>query len=86
MENNIEIVAIKILDRIKEASRLQKVLSQHSNIIKTRFGFHELNDYKCSRNGLIILELDGGNEDTKILIDKLKNIGGVITKVMSFNN
>lgn len=86
MDNNIEIVAIKILDRIKEAKRLQSALSKHSSVIKTRFGYHELNDYKCSRNGLIILELQGDSKQTEALINDLNNIGGIITKIMSFNN
>lgn len=85
MSNKIEIVAIKILDRIKEASRLQKVLSKHSDVIKTRFGYHELNDFKCSRNGLVILELEGNEIKTADLIADLKEIGGIITEVMTFN-
>ncbi len=86
MKTKINIVIIKVLDRIKEAGRLQKTLSGNSKIIKTRFGFHELNDYKCSRMGLIILELNGSDEECNNLIQNLSNIGGIITKVMSFNN
>lgn len=86
MKTKINIVIIKVLDRLKEAGRLQKTLSSNYKIIKTRFGFHELNDYKCSRMGLIILELNGSDEECNNLIQDLSNIGGIITKVMSFNN
>ncbi|HOK38414.1 MAG: hypothetical protein WHW07_08230 [Bacteroidales bacterium] len=86
MKTKINIVIIKVLDRLKEAGRLQKTLSDNSKIIKTRFGFHELNDYKCSRMGLVILELNGSDEECNNLIQELSNIGGIITKVMSFNN
>jgi hypothetical protein len=86
METKIEIVAIKILDRIKEAKRLQKTLSKYSDIIKTRFGYHDLNDYRCSRNALVILELEGSNTRSHELFEELSEIGGIVTKVMSFNN
>lgn len=85
-KNNIDIVAIKVLDRIKESERLQNTLSKYSKIIKTRFGYHELNDYKCSRNGLIILELDADNSISEEFYAELNEIGGIITKVMRFNN
>lgn len=86
MDKKVEIVVIKVLDRIKEYGRLQNTLSDFAKNIKTRFGFHELNDYKCSRNGLIILELTGEENETKELIKQLKKLGGIITEVMTFNN
>ncbi len=86
MKTEINIVAIKVLDRIKESGRLQKILSLHSSVIKTRFGFHELSEAKCSRSGLIILELSGSDSDCHHLIDELKQIGGIIVEVMTFNN
>ncbi len=86
MNSEINIIAIKVLDRIKEAGRLQKTLSQNTGVIKTRFGFHELSESKCSRTGLIILELNGTKSDCNLLIDDLNNIGGIKVEVMSFNN
>jgi len=85
MNSEINIIAIKVLDRIKEAERLQKTLSQNSKVIKTRFGFHELSESKCSRTGLIILELNGTKSDCHLLIDDLKNIGGIKVEIMTFN-
>jgi hypothetical protein len=86
MNTEINIVAIKVVDRIKISTRLQKILSLHSSIIKTRFGYHELSESKCSRSGLIILELNGSVFDCQKLIDDLKEIGGIIVEVMTFNN
>jgi hypothetical protein len=86
MDKEINIIAIRVLDRIKEAGRLQNSLSKHSKVIKTRFGYHELNDYKCSRSGLLILELQGNNEECDVFLKELKNIGGIIVEVMTFNN
>lgn len=85
INNQINIVAIKVLDRLKEAGRLQKLLSDNASIIKTRFGFHELNDNKCSRVGLVILELMGDEHECNKFIQKLNDIGGIIVKVMNFN-
>jgi hypothetical protein len=86
METEINIVTIKVLDRIKEAGRLQNILSEYSKIINTRFGYHELNDMKCSRTGLIILELKGSDAESHNFIEKLNQIGGIIVKVMCFKN
>ncbi len=86
METEINIVTIKVLDRIKEAGRLQNTLSEFSSIINTRFGYHELNDMQCSRSGLIILELRGSDDNSHSLIAKLQDIGGIVVKVMTFKN
>ncbi|MDR2009106.1 MAG: hypothetical protein LBQ22_01320 [Bacteroidales bacterium] len=84
MDQNLTIVVIKILDRIKESVRLQNTLSKNSGLIKTRFGFHELYDSKCSRNGLIILEINGNNSECEAFISELNEIRGIVVKVMSF--
>ena len=84
MNAQINIVVIKVLDRIKESVRFQNVLSKNSAIIKTRFGFHELNDSKCSRNGLVILELEGTESECTLFVDELNSLRGIIVKVISF--
>lgn len=84
MNLKFQIIVIKILDRVKESVRFQKILSENSKIIKTRLGLHELNDCKCSREGLIILELNSSEEDCKNFLDKLNNIEGIIVKTMIF--
>jgi hypothetical protein len=84
MNHYINIVAIKVFDRIKEAGKIQTVLSKYGSSIKTRFGFHELNDSVCSRNALIILELAGEAESSTQIIEELKTIGGIKTEIMKF--
>jgi hypothetical protein len=81
MEREFRIVLIKVLDRVKESVNLQSVLSKNSKIIKTRLGFHELSDSKCSRNGLIILEINGTNEEYSLLIEELNEIRGIINSM-----
>lgn len=53
----IRLVAIKVVDRIKESGNTQKVLTAHSDIILSRLGFHELNEQVCSREGFIVLQI-----------------------------
>ncbi|MCK9255652.1 MAG: hypothetical protein GX793_02655 [Bacteroidales bacterium] len=84
MKKELNIVIVKITDRIKEAGLLQKTLSNYNKIIKTRFGFHELSTEICSRQALIILELSGEVEQEKQLILELNNIGGIKTEIMNF--
>lgn len=84
MNAEINIVAIKVIDRIKEAGKIQSILSKYGSAIKTRFGFHELNDSVCSRNALIILELAGKDESDSQIIEELKEIGGIKTEIMKF--
>lgn len=85
MDSKLNLVVIKVTDRIKEAGKLQKVLSQYGKTVKTRFGFHELNDTMCSRNALIILELSGELAQQDGLISDLESIGGIKTEIMKFD-
>lgn len=80
----IRILGLLITDRIKEAGRTQNVLSKHSNIIKSRLGFHEVSESVCSRVGMIILQLSGNSKDFDLLENELKEIGGLEIQNMSF--
>ena len=82
--SDLTIIGIHVLDRIKEAGKTQRVLSQHGNVLRTRLGFHEVSDYKCSRNALIIIELKGNKADREALVSDLANIGGIEVKKMVF--
>lgn len=85
MDSKLNIVVIKITDRIKETGKLQKVLTKYGKVVKTRYGFHELNDTVCSRNALIILELSGELTQQEKLISDLALIGGIKTEIMKFD-
>ncbi len=84
MNDEIILIAIKIIDRIKAAVTLQESLSKYNYIINTRFGHHELNDAKCSRAGLIILELRDNSNDNDKFIEHLETIEGISFKVINF--
>lgn len=79
------ILGILVFDRIKEAGRTQEVLSKHSDVIRTRLGFHELSDTVCSRVGTIVLVLQGNPEKWQQLEQDLGEIGGVEIKKINFD-
>jgi len=78
------ILGLLISDRIKEAGRTQAVLSQHARIIRSRLGFHEVSEDKCSRTGIMILHLTGSKEEWNALETDLNDIGGLQVKQISF--
>lgn len=80
----IRILGLHITDRIKESGRTQKVLSDHSHIIRSRLGFHELSEDKNSRTGIILLHLTGNQAEWDALEQELKEIGGLELQTMNF--
>jgi hypothetical protein len=82
--DEIRILGIHVMDRIKEAGRTQKILSRYADNIKTRLGFHEVTEQTCSRNGLIVLELVGDKKRWTDLEHDLEAIEGVQVKRMKF--
>jgi hypothetical protein len=82
----VRVLGIKITDRIKEAGLVQKVLSEHSAVVSTRLGFHELNDSLCSREGFMVIHLAGQIDDCEELVSKLKQIEGLFAKEMIFSH
>lgn len=80
----IRIIGIHLLDRIKEAGKTQKLLTEYSDYIKTRLGFHEVTSQTCSRNGLIVIEMRGDKEKWDSLQEKLDKIEGITVKDMNF--
>lgn len=78
------ILGLLITDRIKEAGRTQLLLTKHSKLIRTRLGFHELNDNVCSRVGIILLHLIGSPSEWEVFENELGEIEGLEVKQMSF--
>jgi hypothetical protein len=83
--NQLTILGIQVTDRIKEAGRTQKVLTKYADSIRTRLGFHELNDATCSRTGFIIIELCGDAKKQNSFRAELQSIGGLNLKEMVFH-
>jgi hypothetical protein len=78
------ILGLLISDRIKEAGRTQQALSKYSRLIRSRLGFHELNDNVCSRAGIIIVHLTGTAGEWGEFEKELRGIEGLEIQVMSF--
>lgn len=78
------ILGLLISDRIKEAGRTQLLLSKYSRLIRSRLGFHELNDNVCSRSGIIVLHLTGKPEEWLEFEGELGSIGGLEVQNMAF--
>lgn len=77
------IMGLKITPRNIHAPEVQNILTKHGCIIKARMGFHEVSEDACSPNGLIILHIQGKDEEIKELNGELEAIEGVTVKYMS---
>jgi hypothetical protein len=78
------VLGILIEDRLAEAVEVQRLLTEYGCSIKTRLGLHEADDTKCSRAGLVLLELCGRTEEWDALESKLAALKGVKVRKMSF--
>jgi hypothetical protein len=83
--NEIRIIGLLVTDRIKEAGLTQGVFSKYAHLIKSRLGFHEVSEDKCSRVGLILLHLIGTRQEFEEFESALGNIGGIEVKKMIFS-
>lgn len=82
--DKIRILGMYVSNRMKEATRLQEVMTEYGCYIKTRLGLHEVTEDFCSSTGLIILELFGDLEKQEGLEKSLKEIEGIEVQKMVF--
>lgn len=80
------IVAIHVTNRVKQASLVQSVLTEHGACIKTRVGLHEATGRSASPNGVIILELVGSQRRANTVIAALNDIPGVEAQSIVFTH
>ncbi len=78
------IMAIKVGERAAKAPHLQEILTENGCIIKTRVGFHETDEGKCSREGIILLHLYGDKNEFESLYEKVNKLDGVTPKFIEF--
>ena len=83
MQNHV-IVGVHLTNRVKNATDVQKVLTEFGCNIMTRVGLHDVADGRCSPNGLILLQIFGGESVADSLISKMKAISGVEAQKMVF--
>ena len=51
------IIGILLDNRTEEATKFQEILTEYGCNIKTRIGLHNIGEYKCINNGIILLEV-----------------------------
>ncbi len=80
-----KIMGVCIENRVKEAGKVQEVLTKYGCSIKARIGLHEAGSESCSASGIIILELCGSPEEKNNLEKELRSIEGVKIGKMIFD-
>jgi hypothetical protein len=80
------ILGVHITDRLKEAVRVQQLLTEYGGHIKTRLGLHELEPGAPSPRGLVLLELVGDEQACRDLAGRLGAIDGVDVQQMIFTH
>lgn len=73
--SSYNIMAVVLNNRVKIATKFQDVLTDSGCIIKTRLGLHEAGD-ACSNEGLIILQLEGSDDEIENLAKEINTIEG----------
>lgn len=51
------IIGILLDNRTEEALKFQEILTKYGCNIRTRIGLHNIGEYKCINNGIILLEV-----------------------------
>ena len=70
------IVGINVGNRQTTAQEVQRILTEYGCIIRTRLGLHIANEYQCSSDGLILVEIVKDEEAEKFLeaMSKVENV------------
>jgi hypothetical protein len=80
------ILGVHITDRLREAVRVQGLLTEYGAHIKTRLGLHEIETGGPSPQGVVLLELVGDEQVCRNLAGKLSAIDGVEVQQMVFTH
>lgn len=76
------IIGVRISDRLQNAASVQKILTDYGCNIKTRVGIHEASDGVCATNGVLLLQIYGGEAIADAMLAKLAQIKGINAKKM----
>jgi metal-responsive CopG/Arc/MetJ family transcriptional regulator len=79
------LMGVLISKRRAVATNLQDVLTRHGCLIKVRLGLHETGDL-CSEEGLMILQLNGSDDDIDELFADLNALDGVLAKTIQLTS
>ncbi|PKM88689.1 MAG: hypothetical protein CVU87_06965 [Firmicutes bacterium HGW-Firmicutes-12] len=70
-----EVIALVLDNRRADAPKIQEILTGHGCIIQIRLGVHEIDG--CSNQGLILLMVNGTEDEINNLVNELKTYQGV---------
>jgi uncharacterized 2Fe-2S/4Fe-4S cluster protein (DUF4445 family) len=86
MKKDHVILGIHITDRLRSAAEVQKVFTDYGGNIKTRLGLHEVAESACAAEGVVLLEVIGGDQVRAGMMAKLGAIEGIEVKEMVFSH
>jgi len=86
MKEDHVILGIHVTNRLRNAGEVQKVFTEFGCNIKTRLGLHEVAGNYCAGEGVVLLELVGGPEVRRNMMEKLRAIEGLEAKEMVFSH
>ena len=86
MKESHVILGVHITERARNALPVQQVLPEFGGSIKTRLGLHEPQGDNGGPNGLLLIELIGGEARADALAARLKAVDGVFVKKMVFDH
>lgn len=69
-----KVVLIKIDHRSSEAGKVQSILTQYGCNIKVRLGLHEVSKEFCANDGLVVLEVEGKQEEITTMLSELNKV------------
>jgi len=81
-----EILGLHVTERTRHAAEVQRVLTEHGDIIQTRLGLHDVHGRNGSPNGLIVLHVVGRPSAVAALERDLRAIEGVDVQRMTFKH
>ena len=81
---SLKILGVLITDQAKDIENLQYTLTKFGNIIRTRIGLNDLNEFDSDRRSMILLELYGDRSEMIKLEDALDRMVGLQIKKMDF--
>ena len=86
MRESHVILGVHITERLRQAVTVQQILTEHAGSIKTRLGLHEPSGEHGAPNGLLLVEIHGGEAKADALAGRLSTIEGVHVKKMVFHH
>lgn len=69
-----KVILVKIDHRSTEATKVQGILTQYGCNIKVRLGLHEVSQEFCANDGLVVLEVDGKQEELSAMLSALNGV------------